>query len=142
MARLLFEAMQQLGSAAKPDDVAARVKRLEVGLPAEDELSAVFSWLGRCRLVHKLDQLQTPSSSKNVWRVPDLLAVFEYDGRTIPVLIEVKTSKKPQLSWRPEFRDALRRYAELLGLPLLIAWRYQSIWTLFEASHLRIAPAT
>ena len=116
--------------------IATRVLRLQIGLPAEDEFSVVLSWLGRCRLVHKLDQVQSPPESRDYIRVPDLLAVFDYHGRDVPVLIEVKSSIDKTLSWRPDFRDALQRYADTMNLPLLIAWRHRTFWALFEAKHL------
>src|SRR5262245_55773353 len=89
---LIAEAVQQLGLGADPKAVADRVRRLQVGLPAEDEFSVLLMWLGRCRLVHKLDQLQRPSDSRARWHVPDLFAVFDYHGTELPVLIEVKTT--------------------------------------------------
>ena len=136
LSRLIFEALQRLGPGADAEVVADRVKRLQVGLPAEDEFSVILSWLGRCRLVHKLDQVQSPRESRKHLRVPDLLAVFDYHGRDVPVLIEVKTGIDKTLSWRPDFRDALQRYADTMKLPLLIAWRHRTFWALFEARHL------
>jgi Holliday junction resolvase len=135
-AHLLFEALQQLGWDSNAESLIDRVRRLEIGLPAEDELSVVLNWLGRSRLVHKLDQLQSPPGSRTEYRVPDLLAIFEYHGRAVPVLIEVKTSDEATLSWRPDYRDALQRYADALRLPLLVAWRHRTFWVLFDAAHL------
>ena len=117
-ARVMFEAAQQLGW-SNPTEVAEFAKRLEKGLPAEDELSVVFHWLGQCRLVHKLDQFPYPPRVWERYRVPDLLAVFEIGGRPHPFLIEVKTSSDDRLSWKPGFLSSLRNYADLLGLPLL-----------------------
>lgn len=39
----------------------------------------------------------------------------------------------------PEYLAARQRYATLLGLPLLVAWKHRTIWTLFEARHLQKA---
>src|SRR5262245_32471512 len=99
---LLAEAVRQLAPGASARDIVNRVRRLQIGLPAEDEFSVLLTWLGRCRLVHKLDQLQSPRESRERWCVPDLLAVFDYEGRDVPVLIEVKTSAPTnnRLSWR------------------------------------------
>jgi hypothetical protein len=123
---LISEALQQLGSKATPTTVAERVRQLQRGLPAEDEFTMVLTWLGRCRLVHMLDQLQSPSTSRKTWRAPDLLAVFDYKGHNLHVLIEVKTTSytNNQLSWQPAYRETLMRYAEMLKLPLLIARRF------------------
>ena len=38
----------------------------------------LLSWLGKCSLVHQLDQHQLPPDSKHHYRVPDLFAVFRY----------------------------------------------------------------
>ena len=129
---LISEAIQRLGPDADPGSVTEDVRRLQVGLPAEDEFSVLLTWLGRCRLVHKLDQRQSPRSSRESWAVPDLVAVFDYHGHELPVLIEVKTTRFNinRLSWRRAYRDALVRYADMLNLPLLVAWRFGNIWTL------------
>jgi Holliday junction resolvase len=136
LSHVIYEALEQIAPGTDAQKLANRVQRLRVGLPAEDEFSIILSWLGRCRLVHKLDQLQSPRESRRELRVPDLLAVFNYKGRDVPVLIEVKTSIDKTLSWQPDFRDALQRYADTLRLPLLIAWRHHTFWCLFEARRL------
>jgi Holliday junction resolvase len=138
MARLIFEVAEQLGS-ANPAEVVEFAKRLERGLPAEDELSVVFHWLGQCRLVHKLDQFPYPPDVWEQYRVPDLLAVFDVGGQHYPVLIEVKKSVDNALSWKPDYLSSLQRYASLLGLPLLVGWKHRTFWTLFEAKHFREA---
>ncbi|MCP4602343.1 MAG: restriction endonuclease [Proteobacteria bacterium] len=136
--RLIYEAAQELGW-SDPAAIAKFVRRLERGLPAEDELSVIFHWLGQCRLVHKIDQLPYPPGVLKDYRIPDLLAVFEVENTRVPVLIEVKKSTKRTLSWRPDFLGALKRYSALVDLPLLVAWKHQSFWTLFEARHLKKA---
>ena len=139
---LISEALQDLGSKANPQSVAERVRQLQRGLPAEDEFSTLLTWLGRCRLVHKLDQLQSPAASRKIWRASDLLAVFDYHGHEVPVLIEVKTTpySNNQLSWQPAYRDTLVRYSEILKLPLLIAWRFGTFWTLIDVHRLTPSP--
>lgn len=139
---VIAEAVQQLGTDADPKAVAERVRRLQVGLPAEDEFSVLLTWLGRCRLVHKLDQLQRPFDSRARWRVPDLLVLFNYRGEEVPVLIEVKTTPfgNDTLSWPKAYRDRITAYANLLNLPLLVAWRYGSFWTLVDVNQLMPAP--
>jgi Holliday junction resolvase len=137
-ARLIFEAAEQLGW-SNPAEVAEFAKRLERGLPAEDELSVVFHWLGQCRLVHKLDQFPYPPGVWEQYRVPDLLAVFDVAGQHYPVLIEVKTSVDDALLWKPDYLSSLQRYASLLSLPLLVGWKHRTFWTLFEAKHFREA---
>ncbi len=60
-------------------------------------------------------------------------------NRGIPSLDEVKSKNENKLSFKPDYIARLQSYADLLGLPLLIAWKYHSLWVLFEAKHLRKA---
>jgi Holliday junction resolvase len=136
-ARLLFEAAERLGWGAEAAALVERVKGLDRGLPAEDELSAILHWLGQCRLVHRLDQGQYPPDSKSEYRVPDLLAVFEHGGGVLPALIEVKSTDKDVLSWKPQYLKSLQRYSELVKIPLLVGWKHRSFWVLFELRHFR-----
>ncbi len=131
--RLIQEVLSELGWDDDPKKVADKVKRLDQGLPAEDEFTAICSWLGKARLLHKLDQHQAPSSSRDLYQVPDLLAEFEHSG---PVLIEVKSKTKQTLSFTPRYLYRLRAYAQLVKMPLLIAWKHHSIWVLFDIQHL------
>lgn len=131
-ARLIYEAIQQLGWDADPTHLADRIRGLESGLPAEDEFACLLAWFGKCQLVHSLDQSQHPAESRNTIQVLDLLAVLEPcdHGDAQTVLIEVKTSKKPRLSWTPAYMTKVKKYAAFVGLPLLVAWKFQSLWTL------------
>ena len=131
--RLIQEVLSHLGLDENPKKIADKVKQLDQGLPKEDEFIAICSWLGRTRLVHKLDQHQVPKASGELYQVPDLLAEFEDGG---PVLIEVKSRKKPKLSLKPDYLDRLNAYARLLNMPLLIAWKRYGIWVLFDVQHL------
>lgn len=138
-ARLIQNVLAELGWAADATDVANGVRRLDVGLPAEDEFSVVCAWLGKCTLIHKLDQQQVPVASRHEFQVPDLLAKFSTQSTKGPVLIEVKSKQDKTLSFRPDYLHRLKNYAELLEMPLLIAWKFHSLWILFEAKHLRKA---
>ncbi len=131
-ARLIYEAIQQLGWDADPVHLADRIRGLQSGLPAEDEFACLLAWFGRCRLVHGLDQDQHPEESRNAVQVPDLLAVLQPRGNeaACAVLIEVKTSTRPRLSWTPAYMARIKQYATVVGLPLLVAWKFQSLWTL------------
>lgn len=137
--RLVQEALTQLGWEADPKRIAARVWRLNLGLPREDEFTVVCTWLGRCHLIHKLDQKQTPAKSREDFQVPDLFAVFRYENRSVPVLVEVKSSKDNTLSFRPDYFQRLQNYAALVRLPILIAWKHLGLWVLFDASHFQKA---
>jgi len=66
--------------------------------------------------------------------------VFEGPRGPIPVLIEVKSKRDVTLSWRPDYIAALNRYASHVRLPLLVAWKHHTFWTLFETQH--FSPAT
>src|SRR5262249_2555247 len=129
----------QLVDDPDPDAIARRLEQLRRGLAPEDEFALVLSWLGKCRLVHKLGQEQLPLVSIHDYRVPDFVALFEHDGKTIPTLIEVKKTDPPDpLSFEPgwlSLKPGLLRYAEALGLPMLIAWKHRTFWTLFEMRH-------
>jgi Holliday junction resolvase len=131
-ARLIYEAIQQLGWSAEPTLLVDRVKRLDLGLPAEDEFIFILSWLGKCSLVHKRDQRQFPPESTNHLQVPDLLASFETKSGKKEVLVEVKVSNKKKLVWKPDYLNKLKNYASRLHLPLLIAWRFHSLWNLVD----------
>lgn len=130
---VIHEALEQLGWGADANQVAERVQRLHIGLPAEDEFSILCGWLGKCRLIHKLDQQQYPVSSKELFQVPDLQAIFEYKSQNIPVLVEVKTNNGNTLSFRPDYYDKLLAYGEMLNQPILVAWKNKyGIWVLVD----------
>lgn len=131
--RLIQEILSEVGWDEEPGDLARRIRRLDQGLPAEDEFIAICAWLGKTKVIHKLDQHQSPSASRATVQVPDLLAQFESTG---PVLIEVKSKRSPKLSFTGDYLGRLSSYADLLGMPLLIAWKFHGVWTLFEARHL------
>lgn len=134
--RLIREVLATLGYDADAAAIAKGVRRLDYGLPAEDEFSVICSWLEQCRLLHKLDQLQVPPPSKDAFQVPDLLVAFASGS---PCLIEVKVFNDQPLSFKPAYHARLLAYADLLKLPLLIAWKFHSVWILFDARHLKLA---
>ena len=136
---LLHEALSQLDWNCSAELLASRVNRLHIGLPREDEFAVVCSWLGHCVLVHKLDQTQSPPSSRATYRVPDLFATFTRDGRLIPTLIEVKSSREKKLSFKPEYYAQLKAYASLQGLPMLVAWKFHDVWSLFDIAQMELA---
>src|SRR5688572_29807427 len=51
--RLIQDVLAELGYDADAVAVAERVRRLDIGLPVEDEFSVVCAWLGKCQLLHK-----------------------------------------------------------------------------------------
>lgn len=136
---LVYEALSQLGWKADAKRLASRVARLHIGLPREDEFAVVCTWLGRCSLIHKLDQRQAPSMSQEEFQIPDLLAVFRSSNKSIPVLIEVKSKISKSLSFTSDYYSRLKQYAEALRLPLLIAWKRHGIWMLFDINNMNLA---
>ncbi len=134
--RLIQDVLAELGYDADAAAVAEQVRRLDIGLPTEDEFSVLCAWLGKCQLLHKLDQHQLPVVSKQQFQVPDLLAKFSTQTSNSPLLIEVKSKKDKLLSFKPEYMERLQNYADLVGMPLLIAWKFHNLWMLFEARHM------
>lgn len=143
---LLYEALRASGmDITDKEEILARLKTLERGLEAEDEFVALSLWMERCRLVHKLDQNSFPRGAS--YRVPDLLAVYDYGGDRA-FLIEVKSTyltdssrlTSAKLEWSARYRNGLLAYAERVGCPLLIAWRLLpwDLWTLFDARLTRL----
>lgn len=140
LSRLIHESLEQLGWQANSDELANRVKRLDIGLPLEDEFSIICGWLGRCNLVHKLDQKQHPASSSDSIQVPDLLLNLNLpDGTNKTVLIEVKSSNKNVMSFKPDYLAKLKAYGEMLGLPVLIAWKKMGLWCLVSIDEFKQA---
>ncbi|CAI8866549.1 hypothetical protein [Pseudomonas chlororaphis] len=138
-ARLIQDVLAELNWDADANAIAERVRRLDIGLPLEDEFSVVCAWLGKCELIHKLDQQQVPVSSVQKYQVPDLLARFTTQTNSTPLLIEVKSNKKNVLSFTPDYLERLQNYASLVGMPLLVAWKFHSVWMLFEVRHMKKA---
>ena len=131
-ARLIHEAIQQLGWNIDSASLIKRVKRLELGIPAEDEIAFILSWLGKCSIVHKLDQGQFPPESNAQYQIPDLFACFVKNGVSLPVLIEVKVTTKKKLSWKESYLNKLKNYSSLTGLPILLAWKFYRFWLLVD----------
>lgn len=137
--RLIQDVLAELGYDVDAVVVAEQVRRLDIGLPVEDEFSVICAWLGKCQLLHKLEQHQVPLASKDEFQVPDLLAKFSTQTTKSPLLIEVKSKKDKLLSFKPEYMRRLQNYADLVGMPLLVAWKFHSLWMLFEAKQMKKA---
>ncbi len=130
----IYEACERTGWKGDPVTLANALKKLNYGLPVQDEFCLLMSWLGRCKLIHGLEQSQYPPASKTDYQVPDFYAVFDTGAGRLPVLIEVKS--KTKLSWKPEYYESLQRYGEEMGLPVLVAWKETRtrFWTLVDIS--------
>lgn len=127
-ARIVYELFRRGHLKQHPSKVVAKLTQLLRGRPSEDEFHALLAWLGTAKLIHVLDQQQLPPSSKEKYQVPDFLAVFDYGGRDTPALIEVKRSRGLRFSER--YYARLSAYAQSVGLPLLVAWKIGTFWTL------------
>lgn len=120
------------------ESLAARINRLQQGLLPEDEFAAMVSWLGNCAGIHHIDQTPIPMPGRapaDKLRAPDFIAFPIVDGRAFPVLIEVKSHIGDQLDWSEAYLASLRKFAELLRLPLQVAWKAGDLWTLVDHQH-------
>jgi len=139
-AMLLHKAISMLGWAGKPEDIADKVRQLERGLPAEDQFAALCVWMGKCSLIHKLEQEQFPNLSREEYQVPDFLAVFDLSTKKVPTLIEVKKTNDIRLApFGSKYYSKLTNYATLMKLPLLIAWYIErlNLWCLFDIERMQ-----
>jgi len=134
-ADLIQKACSMLGWRDDPQKIAEKVKQLQRGLPKEDEFAALSVWMGKCSLIHKLEQEQFPSLSREKYQVPDFFAVFNVSNKDIPALIEIKKTKDIKIGpFTSAYYGKLTNYASLLKLPLLIAWHIEklNLWCLFD----------
>jgi len=134
LTHLLYPLYRDRGGKANLETLTSRLWRLDLGISAEEEFAVLLSWLGRCRLVHKLDQSHAPTDD---YKIPDLLAIFSRHGRPLPVLIEVKSTNDRKLSWTPRHLGGFARYGKEVGLPVLLAWKQPmtGFWALCELRH-------
>lgn len=133
-ANMLHKACSILGWDKDPKQIVDKVNQLRRGLPKEDEFIALSVWMGKCPLIHKLDQAAFPVLSRDSYQVPDLYGVYDFNGTRTPVLVEVKTTSDVKLEpFSNRYYHRLANYANLMGLPLLVAWRIEKVnlWALF-----------
>ena len=110
---------------------------MEDGLSPELEFIAAVNWLGQAIAVNRIDQTPLPQCRAGApqLKTPDIICVASIDDREIPLLIEVKRKARAKLVWSEKYLMALHTYADELGFPLLVAWKYGHIWTLTDARH-------
>ncbi len=143
-AKTIYDIQQDVVGEEQPprETVVSKVAQLWRGMPHEDEFVAIAAWSGRCRWIHKLDQEVHSSHEHPCCRVPDLVACLEYRGQAVPVLIEVKHTTLDSVTDVPTCRlrfterywKGLKSYADMVGLPLLVAWNFGNLWALFDFS--------
>lgn len=121
-----------------------KLQQLNRGRPVESEFAALALWSGRCQYIHKLDRDTLPKYC--TYEIPDFLCFLDIDGRTIPVLIEVKASKNEFLKFSKKYYSALRDFADELHLPMLIAFKFtgwgRPFWALFELQKMATSRGT
>jgi Holliday junction resolvase len=117
--------------------LANRIRAVQKGLLPEDEFAATVCWLGHCLAIHRLDQTPMPGldNLSRTLRAPDFLVVAEVGGTPVPVLIEVKSRHEQRLDWSEAYLRSLKRFAEIVHLPLLVAWKCGDLWTLVDVRH-------
>ena len=90
-AHLLYKVMEKIKwDKEQFPSIISKLKNLENGIPAESEFIALLLLLGKCEYAHKLEQ-KLYTSIQKPYRIPDLMALFEYHSGNIPVAIEVKS---------------------------------------------------
>jgi Holliday junction resolvase len=114
-----------------PAELMKRVQSIHQGMSAEHEFAAIASWLGRCSVVTQPDSVL---SSQGKYRVPDFLVVVDHNGRDLPFLVEVKSKTSKTLKWSGKYLSSLRTFADLLRMPLLIAWKWKGLWVLVDSN--------
>ena len=85
-------------------------------------------------------------ASRNTYQVPDFFMSVKYDHRIVNCLVEVKKQDlnleaqldKDHLRFTRAYHDRLANYAQLLGLPLLIAWKAEPFsWFCFDMTAMK-----
>ncbi len=121
---------------ASTESLAQRIKGMQEGLQPEDEFAATVGWLGNCAAIHRIDQTPMPFPALTErLQAPDFIAFPLVCGRPLPVLIEVKSHNGDRLDWSEKYLNSLRKFAEYLNLPLLVAWKCGALWTLIHHTH-------
>src|ERR1017187_2331506 len=103
------------------DMLAERIGRIHAGMNPQNEFHALVSWLGQCTTINAIQDAGSGENEPAV-RAPDYLLVSNVNGRDVPVLVEVKTTNDDELAWSDKYFASLRRFADFLHLPLLVAW--------------------
>lgn len=136
----LQQVFSELGVLAEPEDVAKKIKEIDLGIKPEDEFQSIITWLGNCLICHKIENIPYISNKSEECGVPDLLAVLENDNGKSTFAIEIKSTNKKQLSWSKKYYNKLVKYQENTGLQILVAWKHRSLglWTLSDLSEFKI----
>jgi len=132
------------GLSLDPAKIRYKLQQLNRGRPVESEFAALALWSGRCQYIHKLDRDILPKGC--IYEIPDFLCLLDVNGRTIPVLIEVKSSKNELLKFSKKYYSSLKDFADKLHLPILIAFKFTGVgrplWALFELQKMATSRGT
>jgi Holliday junction resolvase len=113
----------------------SRVKAIRKGLSAEREFRTIVSWLGKCGGIYTIDQTPMPAQFTDLQlSVPDFIAFAKLGETTKTFLVEVKSSEEGTLVWSEKYIRSLQAFADLLRVPLLIAWKWKVRWVVVDAS--------
>jgi hypothetical protein len=126
-------------SAHDPQTLLARIRGIHKGLSAEHEFAAIASWLGDPRLIIHADEVLATDKH---FGVPDFLTVVQGSERDIAFLVEVKEEKDDRIKWSEKYFTAPKRFAALLNLPLLLAWKRFGMWALSDTELFEKMPVT
>lgn len=122
--------------ASSTETLAERIKRMQEGLQPEDEFAATVGWLGNSAAIHRIDQTPMPFPAlTDKMQAPDFIAFPLACGRPFPVLIEVKSHPGDHLDWSEKYLSSLKRFADYLRVPLLVAWKCGALWFLVDHRH-------
>jgi hypothetical protein len=119
------------------DQLSARIGRIHDGMNPQNEFQGIVSWLGQCTTINAIQDSGTAEADPAI-RAPDYLLVSKVNGRDLPVLVEVKTTNDDELVWSDKYLSSLRRFADILHLPLLVAWKHHGLWTLVDTAHFEL----
>jgi len=124
---------KESGTTLDPSIIYSKLLQLNRGRPVEDEFASLALWSSQCIYINKIDKGIAPHNSD--FEIPDYLCIFKTQGQFIPVLVEVKTSKKETIKFTKKYFEGLKAFGALLGLPVLIAFKHiggMPMWALFE----------
>jgi len=128
----LTSVLRELDPTTSAEEAIRRIKTIDLGLSAEDEFQAIITWLGRCKVSHKIENIEFHSRGFVKINIPDIIAAFEYKGIKIITSIEVKSNKEKKLDWTNSYYNDFLAYQQAFGVPVLVAWKHTDlgIWTL------------
>lgn len=137
----LASVIRELDPSVSAHEIIRKIKNIDLGLSVEDEFQAIITWLGRCKVCHKLENIEFHSRNFMKINIPDLFAVFEFNSIKIVTAIEVKSNSNNKLDWKAQYYDDFLSYQEAIGIPVLVAWKHNDfgIWTLNALSSFKKA---